>query len=123
MKSLINATTISRVQNLLENEMNTACVIYKGGTHTSDGMGGYSVGTAVTVESNNCFIGELGHSTAEREIAAQNTEAVLKTIRLPHDSLVAKNHYIVADSLTYQVLGFADSDINVYKKAIVRLNR
>ena len=123
MKSLINQTTIKRIQNLLENEMDTACVIYKGGTHSSDGMGGYSVGTAVTVETTICFIGELGHSTAEREIAAQNTEAVLKTIRLPHSSLVAKNHYIVADTLTYHVLGFADSDIDVYKKVIVRLNR
>jgi hypothetical protein len=123
MKPLINATTIARIQTILESEMRTACVIYKGGTHTADGLGGWSVGTAVTVESTVCFIGELGHSTAEREIASQNTEAVLKTIRLPHDSAIAKNHWIVADGLTYHVLGFADSDINVYKKAIVRLNR
>jgi hypothetical protein len=123
MRPLINATTISRIQTLLESEMNTDCTIYKGGTQTADGMGGYSVGSDTMVETTTCFIGELGHSTAEREIAAQNTEAVLVSIRLPHDSAVAKNHWIVADSLTYHVLGFADSDVNVYKKVIARLNR
>lgn len=103
--------------------MRTACKVYKGGARTSDGMGGYTVGEQVLVEDTYGFIGELGHSTTEREIAMQNTEAVLKTIRLPHSSLVTKNHYIVADDLTYHVLGFADSDIDLYKKVIVRLNR
>ena len=113
----------SKVISLLENEMSTTCIVYKAGTATSDGLGGFTDAADVVVETTTCFIGELGQSTAEREIAAQNTEAILYSFRMPHDSTVTKNHWIVANSLTYMVLGFANSDIDVYKKVIVRLDR
>jgi len=123
MKQLIPSRIVNKMQSLVENEMVTACVVYKAGAKTSDGMGGYSDAAKVAVETTTCFIGEFGSSTAEREIAAQNTEAVLFTFRMPHDSEVAKNHWIIADSLTYYVLGFANSSVDVYKKVIVRLDR
>jgi len=123
MKPLIPSVTISRIQSLLENEMDNTCKVYKAGTATSDGMGGFTTGADVLVETTTCFIGELGHSTAEREIAAQNVEAVLYAFRMPHDSEVTKNHWIVANGLTYHVLGFATSDVDIYKRVIVRLDR
>lgn len=123
MRPLIPSFVKNRVISLLENEMVTDCIVYKAGTATTDGMGGFTDAADVLVETTTCFIGQIGQSTAEREIAAQNTEAVLYAFRMPHDSLVTKNHWIVADSLTYMVLGFANSDIDVYKKVIVRLDR
>jgi hypothetical protein len=123
MKQLVNTSTIARIQTILEAEMQTACKVYRSGALTADGMGGFTAAADVLVENTICFVGELGSSTAEREIAAQNTEAVLFTLRMPHDSKVTKNHWITIDSIDYHVLGFADSDINVYKKVIVRVDR
>ena len=123
MKPLIGTALKGKIQSLLEGEMNTACSIYKRGKATADGMGGYSYGTAALVESTVCFIGELGTSTQERQIAAQNTESVLFTLRLPHDADIDKNYWIVADGLTYHILGYLESDLNVYKKVVVRLDR
>lgn len=123
MKTVISARTIVKVQKLLESEMQTACSVYRSGTLTADGMGGYTPATNVLVETTVCFVGELGSSTIEKEIAAQNTEAVLKVLRMPYDSLVEKNHWIVIDGVNYHVLGFADSDVNIYKRVIVRVDR
>ena len=123
MKPLIGTALKGKIQSLLESEMNTACSIYKRGTATADGMGGYSYGTPVLVESTVCFIGELGASTQERQIAAQNTESVLFTLRLPHDADIDKNYWFIAGGLTYHILGYLESDLNVYKKVVVRLDR
>lgn len=122
-RPLISTAIKSKFISLLESEMNTACSIYKAGTATADGMGGYTDGTDELVETTVCFVGDLGQSTIEREIAAQNTEAVLYAFRMPHDADINKNYWIVADGLTYMVLGFANSDVDVYKKVIVRLDR
>jgi hypothetical protein len=114
---------IEKVQGMVEAEMQTTCLVYHSGALTADGMGGYTPATNVLVETTVCFVGELGSSTIEKEIAAQNTEAVLKVLRMPYDSLVEKNHWIVIDGVNYHVLGFADSDVNIYKRVIVRVDR
>ena len=123
MKRIISTRMIEKVQGMVEAEMQTTCLVYRSGALTADGMGGYTPATNVLVETTVCFVGELGSSTIEKEIAAQNTEAVLKVLRMPYDSLVEKNHWIVIDSVNYHVLGFADSDVNIYKRVIVRVDR
>ena len=123
MKRIISTRMIEKVQGMVEAEMQTTCLVYRSGALTADDMGGYTPATNVLVETTVCFVGELGSSTIEKEIAAQNTEAVLKVLRMPYDSLVEKNHWIVIDGVNYHVLGFADSDVNIYKRVIVRVDR
>ena len=103
--------------------MITPCSIYRAGTAVSDGMGGHTNGADVLVESTKCFIGSIGSSSQERIIAAQNTDAVLVTVRFPYDCSITKNHWMVADGVNYHLLGFVDSDADVYKKAVMRLDR
>lgn len=123
MKKLIPDRQKAYIRKQLENEMDTACVIYKAGAATSDGMGGYTNATKVEVETTVCFIGELGTSAQEREIANQNQEYVVSTIRLPYDADINKNCWITADGVDYHVLGFVDSDIDVYKKVVAGVRR
>ena len=122
---LIPSAVKAKAIKLLENEMTTPCTIYRAGTAVSDGMGGYTDGSDVKVEDTTCFIGALGSSSQEREIAAQNQESVLHTVRFPHDCAITKNHWMVANSYTYHVLGCLKSDgsADVYKRVVMRLDR
>jgi len=122
---LIPSAVKAKAIALLEGQMKTTCIIYKAGTATADGFGGYTNGADVEVETTKCFIGSIGSSTAEREIAAQNTQADLYTVRFPHDADINKNYWMVADSLTYHFVGFikSDGDAEVYKKAVMRLDQ
>lgn len=119
MPNLLTANLLGRARVFAESQMVTPCVIKKN-TLAADGLGG-STPTVSTVATTVCFIGAMGSSAVEREIAQRLSGSILKKLHLPYDATLHTDYWIEADGISYYIEGIITSDADIEQQVICRV--